>query len=56
MKNESDTRRDKAKRRASKTERPPPLPDLAEADDAHHKRLHLLERRGHRWDRRNSHA
>ncbi|MEZ5999393.1 hypothetical protein [Hyphomonas sp.] len=56
MKNEPNQIRDKARRRASKTERPPPLPDPAEADDATHKRLHLLERRGHRWERRNSHA
>ena len=56
MKNESDIRRDNAKGRASKSERPPPLPDPADTDDDHTTRLHLLERRGHRWDRRNSHA
>lgn len=56
MKNESDTSRDKARRRARKAERPPPLPEFADTDDAHTKRLHLLERRSHRRERRNSHA
>ena len=59
MKNEPSTTSDKPKGRARKAERQPPLPgkkDATGTDEPDTSRLHLLERRGHRWERRNAHA
>jgi hypothetical protein len=59
MKNDLQNIRNTANRSGRKPERPPPLPEPSEQempDDTHIHRLHLLERRGHRWERRNAHA
>ncbi len=59
MQNDLQNTRKTANRSDGKPERPPPLPEPSgqeETGDTHIHRLHLLERRGHRWERRNAHA